>query len=151
MGFGVDRRIKRPNDYKDLYVALVNEEKIFSTFKDLFVFCMALGYKNNFSRKSTAGEQIPESVFDNDDNAILTICMIAIKELNNDLRILAESIDGRSKEDIAEEYARGGIELIAKKVEEEKGSKSLKEVIQLFINEEIDRRADNTKDISSII
>jgi len=108
------RRIKRPKDKEDVFLALTEgEDAIFDTYKDLMVFSACLGYVEGSRIKMDKGslEPIDFSVFSGEcDQAIFN--MLALAETGEPK--VFESRDEMFA--IFEEYANSGLEILRRKV-----------------------------------
>jgi len=104
------RRVRRPRDKEKFVQRLVDEDKVFETYRDALAFSAALGYaKNTRTAFEQSSEPIPWSVFSGAGHESL-INMISVMS-TNDFAILSS---GRFEERllIFEEYANGGLQIL---------------------------------------
>lgn len=108
------RRIKRPKDKEDVFLALTEgNEAVFKTYKDLMLFSACVGYAESSRKKLEKGslEPIDFSVFSGEcDSAIIN--MIALAE-TGDPKIFEDRDDIFT---MFEEYANAGLEILRRKV-----------------------------------
>ncbi len=151
----MERRLKRPKEKEidDLYEEMVNEEKIFSTFKDFYMFCLMLGWERKKKYKLKGALDIGDKIFNNDTQSLAIISAIAIKDKKDNVKILIESVDGESKEDIADEYSYGGAKFLLDKVKQERKNNTLKEIIESLIHreEEKNKKIESHRPITYIL
>lgn len=104
------RRVRRPKDKERLIQRLVDEDKVFETYRDVLAFAASLGYlKNNRASFEQTSEPIPWSVFSGAGHEAL-VNMISVMS-SKDFKILAA---GRFEERLLafEEYANGGLNVL---------------------------------------
>jgi dnd system-associated protein 4 len=104
------RRVRRPKDKEKLVQRLVDEDKVFETFRDTLAFAAALGYaKNTRTAFEQSSEPIPWSVFSGAGHEAL-VNMISVMS-TKDFAILSP---GRFEERllIFEEFANGGLHIL---------------------------------------
>lgn len=142
--------LNKSAEFEQYYQALGNkyETKIFDSMKDVFMFALTLGFKNNqkLPLGKTGGEPISLRIFDEDDKNIFSVIALAH---TNDISILLdddECIEKRYK--IMEEFANGGIKIMAeafcKPIVDEN---EFKKFIEAFNTEEGQQHAKSLEEI----
>jgi dnd system-associated protein 4 len=108
------RRVRRPRDKEKLVQRLVDEDKVFETYRDALAFAAALGYaKNTPMAFEQSSEPIPWSVFSGAGHEAI-VNMISVMS-TKDFTILSP---GRFEERllIFEEHANGGLHVLSELV-----------------------------------
>lgn len=143
------RRIRRPADKESLFEELViSENRIFNTYKDLFIFAACLGFIHKKRISFTKSlEPIPWSVFSSDIKNETIFNLIILSE-NEDINLLSlEKFDDKAT--IVEEYANGGFQIIIDKVFNKTGDK-LENILNLIFEYEESKNKDNDSDIPNL-
>lgn len=141
-------RVRRAEKFDAVLKLLKDEEKIFSSYKDVLVFAACLAksrgqVKEEFSKSS---EPIPLHVF-NGEFDMTVISAIAISEPNDcEVNFLSEKNQDR-KILIFEEYAASGLKIIAEEVLG-RGKNILESFVELLADEDGDSNLIN--DISAL-
>lgn len=104
------RRVRRPKNKEKLFQRLVDDDKVFETYRDTLAFAAALGYgKNSRVSFEQSSEPIPWSVFSGAGHEAL-VNMISVMS-TKDFKILSpERFEERLL--IFEEYANGGLQIL---------------------------------------
>jgi len=141
-------RVRRAERFDAILKLLKDEEKIFSSYKDVLVFAACLAksrgqVKEEFSKSS---EPVPLHVF-NGEFDMTVISAIAISEPNDcEVKFLSEENQDR-KILIFEEYAAAGLKIIEEEVIS-RGKNILESFVELLADEEGDSNLIN--DISAL-
>ncbi|MEH1031942.1 DNA phosphorothioation-associated protein 4 [Micromonospora profundi] len=138
----IDPRVRRPADKADLIARLAgeNDNAIFASMRDLFVFAAALGKIEERRKPVTkvAKDPIRLDLFRSDAGHDLLIQALAVLANSGDAEILRDDrVDERIQ--VFEEYVNGGLELIAEHLEAGK-LQSDDEVLMALVNGYVEQR-----------
>jgi len=141
-------RVRKPEKYDSLLKLLKDEEKVFSSYKDIIVFATCLAKSRGQIREqfSKSSEPIPIHVF-NGEFDIAVMNSIAITEPDEcEVHFLSDDNHDR-KVLIFEEYAAAGLKIISEEVLG-RGKSILDSFVELLADEEADSSV--IDDISSL-
>ncbi|ACQ93202.1 conserved hypothetical protein [Tolumonas auensis DSM 9187] len=140
-------RVRKPEKFEGLLKQLKEEEKIFSSYKDILIFAACLAKSRQVREPFLkSSEPIPLHIFSGEfDMAVINA--IAITEQNDyEIQFLSEENQER-KIMIFEEYAAAGLQIIEDEVLS-RGKSVLESFIELLADEEADKNL--LGDISSL-
>lgn len=137
------QRVRRPNQFKELMAELHRENGgPFRTFKDLLVFCAALGYaKDRKLEFEESAEPVPLSVFSGPDDEAMMNMLAAVEE--KELDILSErNLEARLR--IFEKYGAGGLKVLDEELSQSTGTalETLIGLVQEYRQDEEDSEDD---------